>query len=220
MKRTIVWFRKDFRLHDNPALWEAAIEGIVIPVFIWSEEEKQAYAESEASLWWLYHSVASLEKGLQARGLKLFIKSGDEFDALVEVMEETGADAVYFNERYEPAERTKGSRIAAQLESIGMEVQTFHGLLLFNPDLVNKLGEPYKVFTSFWKRCLQEYVARPLPVPEEMKGTDQEIKTLSLDQLSMLDKHPWHKKFHEYWEPGEEAAVEKWEQFSDDGIFY
>ena len=111
-------------------------------------------------------------------------------------------------------------RIAAQLDSIGMEVQTFHGHLLFTPDLLNKQGEPYKVFTSFWKRCLQEVVARPLPVPEGMKGVDQELETIPLDQLRMLAEQPWHQKFHQYWEPGEQAAIEKWEQFSDDGIFY
>ena len=36
----------------------------------------------------------------------------------------------------------------------------------------------------------------------------------------MLAEQPWHQKFHQYWEPGEQAAIEKWEQFSDDGIFY
>jgi deoxyribodipyrimidine photo-lyase len=220
MKRTIVWFRKDLRLHDNPALWEAAKEGIVIPVFIWSEEGKREYSEGEASLWWLYRSLASLDERLRSKGLKLFITSGEEFDALVGVLEETEADAVYFNERYEPAERKKDSRIVAQLESIGVEVQTFHGHLLFTPDLVNKQGEPYKVFTSFWKRCLQEVVAHPLPVPEGMKGIERELKTASLNQLCMLKEHLSHEKFRRYWEPGEQTAIEKWEQFSDDGIFY
>ncbi|WP_432362276.1 cryptochrome/photolyase family protein [Sporosarcina sp. UB5] len=220
MKRTIVWFRNDFRLHDNPALSEAAQEGVVIPVFIWSEEAKQEYAESEASSWWLYHSVATLEKGLQAHGLKLFIKTGDEFDALVEVMEEADAEAVYFNERYEPAERSKGSRIAEQLESIGIEVQTFHGHLLFNHDLVNKQGEPYKVFTSFWKRCMQEVVARPVPFPAEMKGIERGIQTVTLDQLQIIDENNWHQKFHQYWEPGEQAAVEKWQHYLEDGMSF
>ena len=77
----------------------------------------------------------TLHKGLQAHGLKLFFKSGDEFDALVEVMEETSADAVYFNERYEPDERRKAERLTMQLESIGVEVQTFHGHLLLLPIL-------------------------------------------------------------------------------------
>lgn len=217
MKRTIVWFRKDLRLHDNPALWEAAKEGIVIPVFIWSKEVERASKDNEASIWWLYHSLAALDKELQARGLKLFIKSGDEFDALVEILEEASADAVYFNERYEPDERRKDERLTMQLESIGVEVQAFHGHLLFSPDLVNKQGEPYKVFTSFWKRGVQEYVASPLPVPEEMKGIDRELEAVQLDDLRELTEH---ERFSRYWEPGEQAAIEIWEQFSDDGIFY
>ncbi|MCG7343341.1 DNA photolyase family protein [Sporosarcina sp. ACRSL] len=220
MKRTIIWFRKDFRLHDHPALWEAAKEGIVIPVYIWSDEEKLSYSKSEASFWWLYHSLASLDKGLQTHGLKLFIKDGDEFDALLEVMEEADAGAVYFNERYEPDERKKDSRIAAQLESIGKEVQTFHGHLLFTPDLLNKQGEPYKVFTSYWKRCMQEVVAQPFPVPEKMQGIDRELQTLPIDHIRTLAERPWNEKFHQYWEPGEQVAIGKWEQFSDDGIFY
>ena len=135
-------------------------------------------------------------------------------------MEEAGADAVYFNERYEPDERRKSERLTMQLESIGVEVQSFHGHLLFTPDLVNKQGEPYKVFTSFWKRGLQEFVARPLPVPEEMKGIDRELDTVPLDHLRKLAEHPRNERFHQYWEPGEQAAIEKWEEFSDDGIFY
>ena len=65
MKRTIVWFRNDLRLHDNPALLEAAKEGIVIPVFIWSEIDKREYAESEASLWWLIIHWRVLIKGFK-----------------------------------------------------------------------------------------------------------------------------------------------------------
>lgn len=220
MQKTVVWFRKDFRLHDNPALSEAAKDGFVIPIFIWSEEDKREYTESEASSWWLYHSVATLEKELQAHGLKLFIKHGDEFDALVEVMDEAEADAVYFNERYEPAERSKESKITAQFESIGKKVQAFNGHLLFSPDLVNKQGEPYKVFTSFWKRCMHEVVARPLPFPVEMKGIVQGIQSLTLDQLRIIDKNKWHQKFHTYWKPGEQAAVEKWQQYLEDGMSF
>lgn len=44
LKKVIVWFRKDLRLHDNPALWEAAQQGAIIPVFIWSEQEELDYA--------------------------------------------------------------------------------------------------------------------------------------------------------------------------------
>ena len=79
MKKTIVWFRNDLRLHDNPALWEAAQQGLVIPIFIQSKEELLG----EASLWWLHHSLIELQKSLQSKGLTLILKSGNALDELI-----------------------------------------------------------------------------------------------------------------------------------------
>jgi deoxyribodipyrimidine photo-lyase len=64
MKKIIVWFRKDLRIHDNPALWEASQQGIVIPIFIWSEEDERENKTSAASKWWLHHSLLGLQKNL------------------------------------------------------------------------------------------------------------------------------------------------------------
>jgi deoxyribodipyrimidine photolyase len=66
LKKIIVWFRKDLRLHDNPALWEAAQQGVIIPVFIWSEEEESENTTSAAGKWWLHHSLIALKKRLEA----------------------------------------------------------------------------------------------------------------------------------------------------------
>lgn len=216
MKRTIVWFRKDLRLHDNPALWEAANEGIVIPVFIWSEEDRRAYAASEASAWWLYHSLKQLETDLLQHGVQLVIKQGPDFDAIVDVMEQVGAESIYFNERYEPTERDRQMRIVGQLSSIGMDVRTFHGNLLFSPELLNKQGEPYKVFTSFWKRGLQEVVDRPLPVPE-LQGVENDISSLAINALGLPTDLGTLQK---YWQPGERAGTEQWAFFADDGMLH
>ena len=59
---TIVWFRKDLRLHDHPALWEASQLGTVVPVFIWSPEEEVYDRFAEASKWWLHHSLKSFSR--------------------------------------------------------------------------------------------------------------------------------------------------------------
>lgn len=216
MKRSIVWFRKDLRLHDHPALWEAATKGVVIPLFIWSEQDRMEYKESEASAWWLYQSLNRLKEDLHGHGLQLIIKIGDDFDAIVEVMEHANAEAIYFNERYEPEERERETRIVKQLESIGLDVQPFHGNLLFTPNLLNKQGEPYKVFTSFWKRGLQEHVTQPLPVPE-IRGIHQNLSTVSIDELG-IQAH--FGKLYQYWQPGEQAGIKRWEQFSDDGLLH
>jgi len=217
MQRTIVWFRNDLRLHDNPALWEAARNGIVIPLFILPEEGIDM--RSTAARWWQSRSVASFEKELRKRGVQLIIKSGDAFDAMIDVMEETDANAVYFNEQYGPDELKMDKRIAEQLTAIGIDVQNFNGNLLFDPGLKNKQGEPYKVFTSFWKRGMQETVPSPLPVPQ-LEGLGVPASTLPVDRLDTLAGRLRFPELEPLWQPGERTAIEQWEQFSDDGLLY
>ena len=58
---TIVWFRQDLRLADNPALAAAALAGgPVIPVYILAPDEEGAWAPGGASRWWLHYSLARL----------------------------------------------------------------------------------------------------------------------------------------------------------------
>ena len=66
MRPTLVWFRLDLRLTDNPAL-SAAVRrgGPVIPVYIWAPEEEGAWPPGAASRWWLHHSLAALDAGLR-----------------------------------------------------------------------------------------------------------------------------------------------------------
>jgi len=51
---TIIWFRQDLRLHDNPAL-AAGIRraGWILPLYILSEEEEGDWPSGGASRWWL-----------------------------------------------------------------------------------------------------------------------------------------------------------------------
>ena len=53
---SIVWFRKDLRLDDNPAFTDAVTKGPVIPLFLWSPNEED-FSTGGASRVWLYHSL-------------------------------------------------------------------------------------------------------------------------------------------------------------------
>lgn len=44
MKKLIYWFRHDLRIHDNPALYNAAKEGLVLPIYIWDDRNPDEYA--------------------------------------------------------------------------------------------------------------------------------------------------------------------------------
>ena len=100
---TIVWFRIDLRLVDNPALHAAAARGAVVPVFIHAPEEEQPWSPGGASLWWLHQSLTALDASLKQAGSRLVIRKGATLATLLALIEETGATGVYWNRRYEPA---------------------------------------------------------------------------------------------------------------------
>src|SRR5512142_593464 len=124
---TIVWFRCDLRLSDNPAL-DAALKrgGPIVPVFIWAPEEDGDWPPGAASRWWLHHSLRSLKGDLERRSAQLVFRRGPSLDELRSLVRETGADAVFWNRRYEPALRERDARVAQVLSSEGICVRTFN----------------------------------------------------------------------------------------------
>src|SRR5262245_42733355 len=101
----IMWFRRDLRVADNPAL-DAAIRngGRVIPAFIWAPEEEAPWAPGSASRWWLRQSLCALRDSLRRIGSNLIVRRGPTRDALLNLAAESGATAVYWNRLYEPFE--------------------------------------------------------------------------------------------------------------------
>src|SRR5512143_2990186 len=117
---TIVWFRHDLRVEDNPALVAAAEPGgPVLPVFVWSPDEED-WPESGASRWWLHRSLASLQKDLDRLKSQLVIRRGPAADELGRLVRETGATAVFWNRRYEPKCVARDTRIKAELKAAGV----------------------------------------------------------------------------------------------------
>jgi deoxyribodipyrimidine photo-lyase len=113
----IVWFRKDLRLADNPAFDFALSTGQpIIPVFLWCPEEEGEWAMGAASMWWLHRSLNALSVSLQRHASRLIVRRGPALATLREIVAETGATAVVWNRRYEPA-------------SIGRDTATKQGLL-------------------------------------------------------------------------------------------
>ena len=67
----IMWFRQDLRLCDNPALYQAARQGTILPIYILDDENAGEYKMGAASRFWLHHSLASLNQSL-ADNLSLY----------------------------------------------------------------------------------------------------------------------------------------------------
>ncbi|WP_296252079.1 deoxyribodipyrimidine photo-lyase [uncultured Stenotrophomonas sp.] len=219
MSTAIVWFRRDLRLRDNPAL-QAAIEAghEIVPVYIHAPQEEGAWAPGAASDAWLHHSLQQLDAQLRAIGSALLLRSGDSMAQLQALIAESGAVAVYWNRKYEPATQPRDAAIKRGLREQGLQVESHNGYLLFEPwELATLQGGPYKVFTPYWRNALTRW---RLPELSEAPRTLSPVKQsgLSLQALGLKPRLDWDAGFWEHWQPGEAGAQEALEVFADGAL--
>ncbi len=217
----IVWFRNDLRLADNPALTAAARSGApVVALYILDDDNAGDWRMGSASRWWLHYSLAALASDLAALGVTLVLRRGRAEFALEGVVAETDAAAVYWNRLYEPWAMRRDSEIKSQLRARGVTVESFNASLLFEPThLRNKQGDPFRVFTPFWRACLAaEPPAAPLPTPKKLLAAATPASD-ALDDWRLLPTTPdWAGGMRAFWRIGEKAAHERLAAFMRSGM--
>ncbi len=216
----IFWFRQDLRLADNPALIAAAAQGAVVPVYILDEEEPGPWRMGGASRWWLHHSLQQLEQQLQGR---LLMFSGKSEDILQRLARKIGAEKLFWNRCYEPWHISRDRRIKETLSHAGMVVQSFNASLLWEPwEVLKSDGTPYKVFTPYYRKgCLGRNPPRfPVsPAPAlDFYSSPTMVDASRLETLDLLPRHDWHKKLGHNWQPGEEGAHQRLNEFIVKGL--
>lgn len=121
MSCSIVWFRKDLRLADNPALMAAVEHGQpVIPLFIWLTGEEGRWTPGAAGRWWLHQSLRGLQANLRRCGSRLILQRGLALKILRTLASQTKTDTVFWNRRYEPVciSRDEEIRQPSQIHTI------------------------------------------------------------------------------------------------------
>ncbi|QEX21629.1 deoxyribodipyrimidine photo-lyase [Hypericibacter adhaerens] len=211
----ILWFRQDLRLEDNPALRAASAEGPLIALYI-LDETKGVRPWGGASRWWLAESLASLETALRRKAVPLILRRGPADKVLAEVIAETKARSVHWNRSYEPYAIRRDKAIKAYLTRRGIAAASHNAALLFEPWTVEtQAGEPFKVFTPFW-RFLQSQPdpAPPSPAPRRLEKAYKQPRSEKLADWSLKPTAPdWAAGFRKLWQPGESGARLRLEEF-------
>jgi deoxyribodipyrimidine photo-lyase len=218
---TIVWLRQDLRLHDNLALIAAARRGgPVIPVYIWSPAEEGDWPPGAASKWWLHQSLRELDASLRKRGSRLIIARGAALEVLHRLASRAKADAVHFNERYEPYAITVSKAVRGGLEQGGVEVRGFNSSLLVEPDaLLNLSGAPYRVYSAYRRRMLRDVpMQRPQKPPARLRAPLQWPPSLQLNALKLMPRIRWYSQMEQHWQPGEAGALRALRRFIKHGL--
>ena len=217
----IHWFRSDLRLNDNPALSAAMTSGCpVLCVFIFDEESAGSWSPGGASRWWLHHSLENLALQLGDLGGGLLLRRGNAQAVLQTLIDETSATAVYWTRCYEPAaaalERQVNDTIGSQVD-----VHRRGGNLMQEPErLRTGAGQPFKVFTPFWKALLkQPDPADSIRLPEDIDFFSGELDGDALQDWELLPTNPdWAAGLRENWTPGEQGAADALQSFLDNAI--
>ena len=221
MPNALVWFRHDLRLDDNPALRAALDQGFTpIPVYVHAPQEEGEWSPGAASLAWLHRSLAALDADLRARGSRLLLREGPSAPALHALVEQTGAVAVFWNRKYEPATQPRDASLKKRLREQGLQVESFNGCLLFEPwDLATQQGGPYKVFTPFWRSALARWRAPATwDAPGALPAFEDALPGESLDAWRLAPALGWDAGFWKVWTPGEAGAREALEVFIDGAL--
>jgi deoxyribodipyrimidine photo-lyase len=212
---SLLWFRRDLRLRDNPALLAACAVGPVVPVYIHDPQDQGPGAGGRASQWWLHHSLQALDAGLRERGLRLVIRQGPALGALKALAREACASAVHWNRLYEPVLQARDRAVKAGLREAGLEARSHSAALLREPwELSTGQGRPYQVFTPFFRALLAQGPSRLAQgLPRAWPGPKRWPQGLRLQALQLLPRQAWAQGWERLWRPGEAGAWRSLKRF-------
>ena len=198
---TIHWFQRDLRLSDNPALLAAAQDAAVVPVY-GLIDEWAPIPTGAASRVWLYHSLKQLSDQLGGH-LSILTSMGD-WDALIR---QHSVTAVYWNAvpgiDYQP--------VHEHLAALGVDCHGYSDTLLWEPGSVVKSdGQPYKVFTPYYRRCIENPPSQPVSIAKPS------VVPVGLgDTSALLPSLDWASRITATWQPGERGAAGRLAKFLD-----
>ncbi len=186
MRINIWWIRRDLRLRDNQALQAARNDGsCVLPLFILDSALLKNSAENRRAF--LFSALHSLDKELQRRGSRLFVREGRPLRVLTELIQELGVSAIYAEEDYSPYARRRDAEISRHLP-----LKLTGGVTIHPPSAVVQADDsPYKVFTPFSKawKALPAPSRSVIPIPE-IFASPPEIDSKPLPLVSQPASFP------------------------------
>ncbi|KAL6194787.1 hypothetical protein ACLB2K_035863 [Fragaria x ananassa] len=186
--KTIVWFRRDLRIEDNPALAAAARDGAVFPVYIWCPKDEGHFYPGRVSRWWLKQSLAHLDQSLKSLGAQLaLIKTDSTVSALLDCIQAIGATKVVFNHLYDPVSLVRDHNIKGKLVELGISVQSYNADLLHEPwEVYDAKGQTFTTFKEYWDKCLnmERELVTFLPPWKLLQATGMVAK-YSLEELGL-----------------------------------
>ena len=223
----LFWHRRDLRIVDNIGLNQAVQKGSkLVGVFCLDPQILERDDIAPVRVKYMMGCLQQLQKSYQEQGHQLFILQGKPEEALPQLATALGVTAVYWNLDVEPYSQHRDRQVENTLKTQGIAVETFWDQLLHAPDSIfTNSGDPYKVYTPYWRKWNQQEKAAPV------QGlTGKNIASLTETDLEKAQNAgaialPTFQELGFKWEqdlilePGETAAQNRLEAFCDRAIY-
>lgn len=219
--RTVIhWFRRDLRLKDNPALASAAAtSATVVPVYVLSDWKGPHAWTGPIRQTFLCGCLESLSKNLDAIGSRLILRSGDAVEELRKVIQDCGAEAVFFNRDYDPFGRETERKLKALCEELRVDCHGFKDRVMHESEEVKTgSGGVYRVYTPYSRNWLSMEKDEPVATVKDLGQPPSKDACGSLDVPTVAH---WGLTDCEadLPTPGERAARERMRSFVEgDGL--
>jgi len=206
MSTEIVWFRRDLRMTDNPALAAAAEADEIVPVFCFERGLHSGRHRSANRNAYLLACLRELDEGLRAAGGRLHYRKGNPAREIVALARACGAERVHVNRDHTVHARSRDRRVQEALAKHDVELVGHTGITCAEVAKVTTgSGDPFRVFTPFsraWIKAPRRELApkpRKLTTPASVEvGKPPSERTMSIDARA--------KRIAEAAGPGEEAG--------------
>ena len=214
--KSLVLFSNDLRLNDNDAI-NSSIKGYDSTTFLFVFD-KNLYLKTHgsANLWWLKKSLDHLKENLKGKKITLHIIQGDYIKKTLEIIEKYKFDSVFINQNKHPEFIKKEEILKLSLKRININLFAYNKATLVDPALIlNKTGDPYKVYSPFYKNCKLLYSQKEvLKFPSiNIRNFIIEEKEIDTSKVFSINNNKWSEKFDKYWSPGEDNAHISLEKF-------
>jgi deoxyribodipyrimidine photo-lyase len=217
MDETVVmWFRRDLRLHDHPALYQALRSApTVVPVFCFDPALLSGRHRSAPRTQFLLESVRELDHGLRERGSRLIIRIGRPHEELAAVARSVDAGAVFMTDDAGPFARRRDALVDRAVGEIGVRLVAHPGMFVVDDPAAVRTGrgDPYTVFTPYHRTWLRAPRREVHGAPSSLPAIPNTAKSSELPSLRSLglDREP---SVSEPMPGGEAAARAAMKRFS------
>jgi deoxyribodipyrimidine photo-lyase len=170
-KINIFWFRRDLRLDDNNAFFQATSSGLpVLPLFIFDNNITDELPANDPRLSFIYETLSSINDKLNESGSSVLILKGDPESIWEELVRSYEINTVFFNKDYEPYAIQRDKAIETLFIKNGIAFQKFKDQVIFEEDEILKSdNNPYTVFTPYKNRWLKNLEANlPLRISDSI----------------------------------------------------